>query len=89
MNTEITNGKIPSGIRSVEFVSFRTAKTWVHEDRFMIKEDGGMWTLRGSTYGWSQGGYFRIKIPTIDFWMRETNAENKAMWNDFIKKVLI
>jgi hypothetical protein len=77
MNTEITNGKIPSGIRSVEFVSFRIAYTWVHEDKFMIKEDGSLWTLRGSTYGWSQGGYFRIKIPTADFWMRETNAENK------------
>lgn len=76
MNTEITNGKIPSGIRWVEFISFRTAYTWVHEDRVIIREDGHIIEIRGSSCG-NSGGYFRIKIPTGDFWMRETNAENK------------
>jgi len=76
MNTEIINGKIPIGIRSVEFISFRTANTWVHEDRVIIRDDGHIFGIRGSSYG-NSGGYVRINIPTSDFWMRETNAENK------------
>lgn len=76
MKTEITNGKIPSGIKSVVFVSFRVANTWVHEDKVIINEDGDIWTLRGSSAANNQG-YCRIKIATGDFWTRETNATNK------------